>query len=196
MMTLKFATSNMGKLNSLRREFLDHGIEIDQIFLEMPEIRSSDVQEIAESKVRYAFSELHEPVVVSDTGFYIDSLNGFPRAFVNFVLETIGIDGILKLVEGKSRICEFQECLAYFDSTLIEPVYFLGSVKGSLASVKKGVLQPHLWSELSLVFIPEESDKTLAQMEHSEYLKWRKISREEKSPAKLFANWFLENKMT
>ena len=36
-----------------------------------------------------------------DTDFRIEELNGFSRAFVNFSLDTIGINGILKLMEGK-----------------------------------------------------------------------------------------------
>jgi XTP/dITP diphosphohydrolase len=193
-MHFNFVTSNAGKINSLKREFEKYEIEIFQVFLDMPEIRSSDVKEITESKIRYAFEEIHEPVIVSDAGFYIHSINGFPRAFVNFALETIGVEGILELVEGKNRYCEFRECLAYFDDILIEPVYFLGNVKGSLSHVSKGVMQSHLWSELSLIFIPEDSAKTLAEMEYSEYLNWRKISRERTSPARLFAEWFLESR--
>lgn len=60
-----------------------------------------------------------------DTDFRIDELNGFPRAFVNFSLDTIGISGILKLMEGKeNRKCAFNECLAYYDGK--EIYYFYG----------------------------------------------------------------------
>ena len=34
-----------------------------------------------------------------DADFCIDALNGFPKAFVNFALDTIGVEGILKLME-------------------------------------------------------------------------------------------------
>ena len=60
-----------------------------------------------------------------DTDFRIDELNGFPRAFVNFSLDTIGISGILKLMENKeNRSCAFNECLAYHDGKEIH--YFYG----------------------------------------------------------------------
>lgn len=47
------------------------------------------------------------------------------RAFVNFSLDTIGIKGILKLMENKeNRRCAFNECLAYHDGKEIH--YFYG----------------------------------------------------------------------
>ena len=53
-----------------------------------------------------------------DCGFWIDELDGFPKAFVNFALDTIGIQGILKLMEGKeNRDCRFTECLSYYDGS-------------------------------------------------------------------------------
>lgn len=39
---------------------------------------------------------------------------GIPRSFVNFSLDMIGIQEILKLMEDKeNRKCAFNECLAY-----------------------------------------------------------------------------------
>jgi len=67
----------------------------------LPEPRSDDLREIAKEKVLFAYKKIRKPCIVLDFGFYIHSLNGFPKAFVNFVLETIGIEDILKLVDGK-----------------------------------------------------------------------------------------------
>ena len=45
-----------------------------------------------------AYRLVNKPCIALDCGFWIDELNGFPRAFVNFALNTIGIDGMLKLM--------------------------------------------------------------------------------------------------
>ena len=75
--------------------------------------------------VKQAYDLVKRPCIALDTDFRIDELNGFPRAFVNFSLDTIGIDGILKLMEGKkNRKCAFNECLAYYDGKEIH--YFYG----------------------------------------------------------------------
>ena len=189
-MDLYYATTNSGKLSSLQRDLRPYGINVIQAPMEIPEPRSSDVQEIAREKVLYAYKKIKKPVVVLDAGFYIHSLNGFPRAFVNFALETINLGGILKLVENKERTCEFRECLAYLDNSLKEPKYFIDHVRGTLSFEPKGVMHKYLWSELGLIFIPEGSKKTLADMNQKEYLQWHKLSREKNSSSRHFSEWF------
>jgi XTP/dITP diphosphohydrolase len=189
-MDLYYATTNPGKVISLQREFNPKDVRILKAPIDIPEPRSSDVQEIARVKVAFAYKKLRKPVVALDAGFYIPSLNGFPGTFANFALETIGLEGILKLVEGSDRICEFKECLAYQDDSLTEPKLFLSGVRGSLANQQRGVMKEYLWSRYSLIFIPEGSEKTQAEMTSEEYNVWRKILREENSPSRLFANWF------
>ena len=193
-MDIYFATTNKGKVVSLQRSLEKYGISVIQKSIDLIEPRSSDVKDIAGCKMEQAFSQIKKPTIVIDAGFYIDDLNGFPRAFVNFTLETIGLDGILKLVENKSRACEFRECLAYMDESLEEPVYFISHVRGRLSNIPKGVMQKHLWSELALIFIPDGSDKTLGEMSYEEYLEWRKISKEKDSLGKKFYEWFSKYK--
>ena len=92
---------------------------------ELDEPRSDDIKEIATAKVKQAYEIVKRPCIALDTDFRIDELNGFPRAFVNFSLETIGVQGILKLMENKkNRKCAFNECLAYHDGKEIH--YFYG----------------------------------------------------------------------
>ena len=188
-MEIYFATTNHGKVQSLQRDLGKYDISIIQQSIELIEPRSSDIQEIAQSKIQQAYIQIQKPTIVIDAGFYIDELNGFPRAFVNFSLETIGLEGILKLVENKSRGCEFRECLAYMDQTLEEPKYFITHIKGQLADTQRGSMQKHLWSKLGLIFIPEGSKKTLAEMSYDEYLEWRKISREKNSLGQKLYEW-------
>ncbi len=192
-MELYYATKNYGKVQSLQRELEDTKIKLIHSPLELPEPRSDDVREIAREKVTFAYELLKKPVVSLDAGFYISSLNGFPKAFVNFALETIGIEGILKLCEDKERKCEFQHCLAYMDSNLESPKHFYYEVEGNLSFQPKGTMQKHLWSKLSLIFIPKESNKTLAEMNYEEFLEWRKIKYKDSSHYKNFINWFLEH---
>lgn len=52
---------------------------------------------------------------------FIHELNGFPRAYVNHALDTIGIEGILKLMKGvANRYCEFRSCLAFYDGDKLD----------------------------------------------------------------------------
>jgi len=190
---ITYATTNPGKVASLRRHLEGYGIDVLQEPLSIPEPRSDDVREIAEHKVRYAYGRLQRPVVVLDAGFYIDALNGFPRAFVNFALETIGLDGILKLVDGKPRACEFRECLAYMGGELETPRYFIGHVRGTIAPEKRGQKQPHLWSDLGLIYIPENHTRTLAELTGQEYREWSGNKSTPESASRQFGEWYDSN---
>jgi len=183
-----FATTNKGKVNFVSNALSKYGIKIVHYPLELPEPRSDDLREIAKEKVLFAFKKIRKPCIALDSGFYVRSLNGFPKAFVNFALETIGIDGILRLVDGRPRDCEFRNCLAYLDETLSEPVYFESNVDGLLSDFPRGEMRDYCWSKLFLVFIPRDANKTLAEMTFNEYQEWRN-QRYKDSFATKFAEW-------
>jgi XTP/dITP diphosphohydrolase len=172
----------------LCKKFLsDYGIKLIQVPLDLPEPRTDDLQEIAKEKILFAYRQIKKPCIVLDSGFYIHSLNGFPKTFVNLALETIGINGILKLVNGKPRECEFRNCLGYLDNALSEPIYFKSNVKGKLSEIPQGEIRSHHWSKLHLIFIPKNENKTLAEMTPDEYTKW--ITGYVNSFAAKFAEW-------
>jgi XTP/dITP diphosphohydrolase len=188
-----FATKNKGKVDSISNTLSKFGIKVIQVSLELPEPRTDDLRKIAKEKVLFAHEQIKKPCIALDAGFYVHSLNGFPKTFVNLVLETIGIKGILKLIEGKPRECEFKNCLVYFDSNLSEPMFFESSVKGILSEVPRGEMGDYHWSELFLVFIPQGENKTLAEMGFDEYHEWRNIRYKDSSAAK-FAEWISKRK--
>ncbi|MEK6858047.1 MAG: non-canonical purine NTP pyrophosphatase [Nanoarchaeota archaeon] len=191
-MSLYYATTNFGKFQSLQKEFDKYNVNLYHAVLSIPEIRSDYVDDVAKEKVIRAYKIVKQPVVVNDAGLYINSLKGFPKAYVSFALETIGLEGILKLVEGKDRTCEFRHCLAYKDSSLIEPVTFVSHVQGKLADSIRGEMQPHLWSKLGLIFIPNGVNKTLAEMSEKEYLSWSAHADGTKE-SRMFADWIIHN---
>ncbi len=160
-----FVTSNKGKVISAQRQLSDIKLEIFNHDLIEP--RSDDVREIAEYKVREAYEVIKKPCIALDAGFFIEELNGFPRAFVNFALDTLGIEGILKQMQGiKNRKCAFKECLAYYDGQNI--LYFNGNQEGELSTEIRGNDADKNWSDLWYIFIPYGYDKTFAEMNDEE----------------------------
>ena len=189
-MDLFFATMNGGKIASLQHELTPLGITVVQAPIDIPEPRSSDVKEIALAKVAYAFAHLGKPVVALDAGFYIPALNGFPRAFTNFAFETIGIPGILKLVDGTDRRCEFRQCIVYEEGT--GPVAFDDIIPGAIADEPRGERKPWHWSDLVTIFIPHGQAKTMAEMTNDEFAAWRATLM---TTSQLFAAWYAKNKL-
>lgn len=182
-----FATSSPGKVKRLR-EAIPPGIEIIHLNIELPEPRTLDLKEIAEAKVRFAYNLVKEPVVALDSGFFVNSLNGFPATFVNFALETVGTEGILRLAEGKARECEFRNCLAFYDGLDIK--FFESTQKGVLSETPRGERKPHnIWhSGLHRIFVPESYTRTLAEMNEREFSEFR-AQRKSESFSYKFAKW-------
>ena len=124
-----FVTSNSGKVQSLQASLdkLNAPVTVKQYTMKLDEIQADDPEEISQQKARDAFKELKKPLVVEDSGFCINALNGFPGVYTHFILETIGADGIIKLMEGKLFVPsgEFNVRQASFVPSIVTPPEFL-----------------------------------------------------------------------
>ena len=181
-----FVTHNKGKIASAKKQLKDVDLKIIEYDLEEP--RSDDIKYISEHKVKEAYQLVNKPCISLDSGFWIDELNGFPRAFVNFTLETIGINGILKLMEGKeNRNCRFTECLSYYDGKKL--YQFMGEHEGTLSNEVLGNNTDKKWSDLWYIYKPYGYNKTLAQMSEEE--RTNRIRYKSTDSMKEFANWYL-----
>lgn len=160
-----FVTHNKGKIASASKQL--NGVNFKVFEYDLEEPRSDDIKYISKYKVTEAYKLVNKPCISLDCGFWIDELDGFPRAFVNFALDTIGIEGILKLMEGKeNRSCRFTECLSYYDGNELHQ--FMGKHEGTLANEALGNDTNKKWSDLWYIYQPCGYDKTLAQMTDEE----------------------------
>ena len=159
--------------------------------MELPEPRGEAFSEIAAHKVLYAWEHAEKPVIAIDSGLCIPSLNGFPGPYSKWVLEKIGVEGILRLLEGKDRYAYFENALAYMDANLKEPKVFVSRVEGSIAEKARGSVKPFHWSSYFLIFQPKGHEKTLAEMDEAEYRQWSE-SVAKTSAITAFGNWLSE----
>ena len=157
---LTFVTGNAGKLSEAQA--LMPGAEVRGVLLDFDEPRSNDLTYIARQKAEQAKKWIEPPFFVQDAGFYIPALNGFPGSYVNFALKTIGVEGILKLMEEKEdRSCAFRQCLVYWDGQ--EERIFTCENPGRMAETYAGRDRAEQWSGLWHIFIPEGGDRTLSE---------------------------------
>lgn len=135
-MKITMVTSNAGKAAEVAA-FFGGLLEVDHVALDVPEHRSNDIAEIARGKARYSYSNLKTPLIVDDTGLFIDGLGGFPGPYAAYVMDSIGNAGILKLMEGISvRNARFTTGIAYADERGIE--VFTGTLEGKIATSPRG----------------------------------------------------------
>jgi XTP/dITP diphosphohydrolase len=156
---LVLVTQNQHKLKELTPLFKKYDVEFDTTPLEKYEIRSESIEEIARIAAKTAFEILQKPVVVDDTGFFVDALNGFPGSYAGIVLKKIGYEGILRLMNDKEdRVSKFETVVGYYDGQHLES--FVGTITGAVARQPGG----EGGFGYDPIFVPEGFTKTYAEL--------------------------------
>jgi XTP/dITP diphosphohydrolase len=132
-----FATGNLHKLaeaNSILSEF---GVLLKPAPSQKIEIQSDSLEEIARYAAEAAYRSLGSPLVVEDSGLFVESLNGFPGPYSSYVYKTIGCGGILRLLEDKcNRAARFECVVVYAGGDSLRS--FVGVANGSIAESPRG----------------------------------------------------------
>jgi len=111
---LHYVTTNPGKLHEARAYLGDEtvtGYDYDYT-----EIQSESLEAIAAEGAREAYREVGAPVIVDDSGLFIEAFDGFPGPYSSYVESKLGIDNVWEL--GKTvedRDASFRCVLAYCD---------------------------------------------------------------------------------
>jgi len=135
-MILTMVTSNTNKVREVA-EFFGGILDVCHVPLEIPELRSDDVAKISRQKAEYAFDHLLTPLIVDDTCFCIDALKGFPGPYAAYVLQSIGYEGILKIMSSvPNRTAHFTTVIAYADEYGVR--VFPGTLHGRIITVPRG----------------------------------------------------------
>ncbi|BDR92031.1 XTP/dITP diphosphatase [Vulcanisaeta souniana] len=161
-MRVFFVTSNEGKLHEASLVLREFSIElVMDLNHRKIEIQSDNLEDIVNNALtNICTGGISEYFVVEDDGLFINKLNGFPGPYSSYVYKTIGLTGILKLMNG------INDRSAYFKSVVglcgpqIPIKLFIGVVRGSIAMEPRG-------SEgfgFDPIFIPSGYNKTFAEL--------------------------------
>ena len=149
----------------------------------------NDIEAVSRAKALEAYSILHTPCFVADSGFYIDNYPnnpGYPGAFVKRSGISSDIENLLNIMKNeKNRQCKFIDCLTFYDGNNFHAFY--GVSEGTLSYLKNGQKLKKAKSNLWYIFIPNNCNKTLAEMNDVE----RKNRNDgHTSATEQFANWY------
>jgi len=172
-----FASSNVHKYEEAEKILSEFGIRLGFFQTELVEIQDDSLSKIALQKSLNAYEKCKKPVIIEDDGLFIDSLSGFPGPYSSYIFNTIGNNGILKLI-GDNRDAQFVAIIAFCDSSN-EPILFESSVTGTISKN----IQDGGWG-YDPIFIPEKQKKTYAELADKNKLSHRYESLQK------FANWF------
>ena len=103
-----FVTGNEMKVRHANEALVGTDFELVAQKLDIIEPRAEDPKDVVIEKALQAIKIVNKPLIVEDSGIFIDYLNGFPKTFVHFAEETIGVKNIVKIMEGaENRNAEF-----------------------------------------------------------------------------------------
>lgn len=187
MITLKYATGNKAKYESAKMIFKEYGIEIEQHKLDnLTEIQADDFEEVAIYSSKLAHEKLGGLVLKNDSGLVVPKLKNFPGVYTKFAEDTIGEEGMLKLMKDytsdEDRYSYFVEILALTEEDGTTKT-FKCITEGKFAFEASG---SNGWG-WDKIFIPKGEEKTLANFEDEKrYAFWGKEGYKE------LANYLLE----
>jgi XTP/dITP diphosphohydrolase len=161
-MSLKIylVTTNQKKLLTAQKVLEKYKVDLEMLVLpyEAPEIQSFDVKEIAAFSAQYVANKENKPVLVTDVGYYIEALKGFPGAYVKQMNHYFQSEDLLKLMEGReNRAFKMVECLGFCIPNH-EPMTFITESGGTIAHEAVGE-----GTAIDRVMIREGMDKIQTQ---------------------------------
>jgi len=125
---------------------------------DIPEIQSLNLDKVIKAKVKNAYTIFKKPVLVEDISFELTGLNGLPGTFVKFFIQTLGAEGVAKLIKGKNNEAKAIAAVAIYDGKNLK--IFKSEIRGKVISKIRG----ENGFGFDGLFIPNGSTKTFAQM--------------------------------
>ena len=179
-----FATGNRHKVAELEAVLSGCGYRVQSVSTPKIEVQADSLVEIAVHAASMAYLSLGRPVAVEDAGLFVDALSGFPGPYSSYVYKTIGIKGLLRLMEDvEDRSASFLSVIAYAGPWGVK--VFTGKVRGIITREPRG----EKGFGFDPVFAPEGADgRTFAEMGLEEKNKWSHRAR----AAREMCRWLVE----
>ncbi len=169
-MKLTVISSNQRKIDELKL-LLGNDFEAEVMKFEYPELKLDDPCEISKAAAKMLAERFKKTVLVEDSGFFIDALNGFPGTSTKYIHNRIGNEGFLKLMKSvKNRKCQYKSAIGVC-SPGKQPLCFLGTEEGRVAEKIRGTKG---WGQ-DPIFIPKGKNRTYGELGYPEgYHQFRK----------------------
>lgn len=150
---IQFITGNKNKFEEANK--IIEGLE--QLDIDLPEIQSTNPEEIIKAKLDEATKHHKGEFIVDDTSVYLNCLNGLPGPLIKWFLKTLGREGIYNLCNKMGdNNATAKTVIGYTNGKKIE--YFSGELKGKIVKPEGDNFG---WDP---IFKPAGQDKTLALM--------------------------------
>lgn len=159
-MKLSLVTSNRHKLEEYRHGLSALGMQVEHLAVECDEIQADTLQEVVLSCIAQLKRDGHRNFMLDDSGLFVPSLNGFPGVYSAYVMQTIGCQGMLRLIDGLDRQARFECCIGVCSDDLGE-FTVTGVSPGGIINEERG----DAGFGYDPIFVPDGYELTFAQMD-------------------------------
>jgi len=140
---LVFVTSNPNKVIEVQAALAAAGLDVsvEQRDMGYPEPQVDTLEEVVafgldDVRGRLPGGRVSVPIMIEDSGLFIDRLNGFPGVFSAYVFRTIGCKGVLQLmghVPRARRGASFKSVIGLLVPGKKAPMHFRGKCHGTIS---------------------------------------------------------------
>lgn len=183
MNTLFYITGNQLKFLTAQNNLQNQGLGLKQKALDIPEIQAATTEEVALDKAAKAFELVKEPLLVSDHGWLVSALNGFPGPYMKYMNNWFEPKDFLAFMEHhENREVTLRQDLIYIDKNTTKA--FTYDLKGYVLKESRGNLGTN-WDKVVCL---TGDGKSIA--ESREASGKRLILLDEPEPWLTFAKWY------
>ncbi|MGC2288333.1 MAG: non-canonical purine NTP pyrophosphatase [Thermoplasmata archaeon] len=157
-MDLTFVSTNAGKFGEVRRILTEYGVKVRWSRRALPEVQAERLETVVGAKLAAA-EHIGDRVLVEDSGLFLPSLDGFPGVYSAYAFNTIGLEGVLRLLRGRGRRATFRTVAGL--SIGARRWIRTGECRGRIADHPRG---SHGFG-YDPIFIPEGEQRTFGQLD-------------------------------
>ena len=117
---------------------------------DVPEIQSDNQEAVSVDKAEKYFQLLKCPLVVMDSGLFIEELKGFPGIYTKYALDTVGIKRIIEMLNDNFRAYT-KRTVVYHDGSVTKA--FTSEIWGGIWSESRRVIMVEI--TISILFLTE-----------------------------------------
>lgn len=155
-----FITENKSKFKEAKLILKSINIKLVQKNLKLKETQTLDQKAVVIEKAKQAYSIIKKPVLVDDTGIYFEEYKNFPGTYTKVLFESIGFNGLKRLLKTKNKKAYFKTFICYKDNKTEK--IFSGIWKGKIT---EGISKKFNsdW-QYNSIFIPIDYKKVLSEI--------------------------------
>lgn len=140
-------------------------ITVRAVPLHIKEVQADTALEVAREKAHEAFRQLQQPLIVDDSELRIIALNGFPGPYQKYMTDTLGPEGIVRLMKGyKDRRAYFISNLIYVDADGTLHEFSDDPFNVTIVEEYDATVPDYAWGALGKICVMEGSDKVQSAM--------------------------------